>query len=127
MQIGWINYSKEHRNRVMSVLDSLIAPGSVDELGISVVRDAFSDRLFPGMSTLQTRAKYFLIVPWIMRELEYQELSPKDFDKQLHKEEIRMIKVLLDNGENEDVILQSCFWACRRLLVQENRWDSVMY
>jgi len=29
-----------------------------------VVRDAFSDLMFPGTSTAQTRATYFLLVPW---------------------------------------------------------------
>lgn len=32
-----------------------------DELGIGTVRDAFADALFPGTSTIQTRAHYFLI------------------------------------------------------------------
>jgi hypothetical protein len=29
-------------------------------LGIASIRDRFSDILFPGTSTIQTRAKYFL-------------------------------------------------------------------
>ena len=37
---------------------------SRDELGIGQVRDAFSDSLFPGTSTLHTRARYLLFVPW---------------------------------------------------------------
>lgn len=42
--------------------------GVVDELGIGAVRDAFADYFFPGTSTVQTRAKYFLIVPYILME-----------------------------------------------------------
>lgn len=41
-----------------------------DELGLGGVRDAFADTLFPGTSTIQTRAKYFLFVPWIYLTLE---------------------------------------------------------
>lgn len=37
---------------------------SRDELGIGQVRDAIGDRLFPGTSTLHTRARYLVIVPW---------------------------------------------------------------
>jgi hypothetical protein len=37
---------------------------SRDELGIGQVRDAFSETLFPGTSTLHTRARYLLFVPW---------------------------------------------------------------
>jgi hypothetical protein len=37
---------------------------SRDELGLGQVRDAVSDGLFPGTSTLLTRARYLLFVPW---------------------------------------------------------------
>ena len=40
---------------------------SRDELGIGQVRDAFGDMLFPGTSTLHTRARYLLIVPWCIQ------------------------------------------------------------
>lgn len=35
-------------------------------LGFAPIRDAFADYFFPGTSTIQTRARYFLFVPWIM-------------------------------------------------------------
>lgn len=37
---------------------------SRDELGLGQIRDALSDGLFPGTSTLHTRARYALFVPW---------------------------------------------------------------
>lgn len=43
-------------------------PGTRDELGIGPVRDAFSEQLFPGTSVIQTRARYFLFVPWAFTE-----------------------------------------------------------
>jgi len=52
------------------VLDLLAEKGVVDELGIGVIRDAFADLLFPGISTIQTRAKYFLIVPRLLKDYE---------------------------------------------------------
>jgi len=68
--IAWrrLDFPSEHRDRVKTVLDLLATPGGVDELGIGVIRDAFADLLFPGISTIQTRAKYFLIIPRIVRE-----------------------------------------------------------
>lgn len=33
--------------------------GTVDDIGIGVVRDAFSDLLFPGLFTVQTRVSTF--------------------------------------------------------------------
>jgi len=68
--LGWIDFSSEHRDRVKTILDLLASPGVVDELGIGIIRDAFADYLFPGISTLQTRAKYFIIVPRILKDYE---------------------------------------------------------
>jgi hypothetical protein len=68
--IGWVDFSAEHREKVKSALDLLSTPGVVDELGIGVIRDSFSDSLFPGISTIQTRAKYFLTVPRIFEDYE---------------------------------------------------------
>lgn len=68
--IGWVDFSSEHRDRVRTVIDLLSTPGVVDELGIGIIRDAFSDYLFPGISTIQTRPKYFVIVPRILKDYE---------------------------------------------------------
>jgi len=72
--IGWIDFSPSHRNRVGSVLDLLSPEGMVDELGLGTIRDALANQLFPGISTIQTRAKYFFIIPYIL--YEYQILKP---------------------------------------------------
>src|SRR5436190_20932245 len=68
--IGWVDFSPEHREKVKSVIDLLSTPGVIDELGIGVIRDSFSDSLFPGLSTIQTRAKYFITVPRIFKDYE---------------------------------------------------------
>jgi len=72
MQIGWIDFSKEDRKKVLSVMDLLSGDGALDELGIAPIRDGFADLFFPGTSTIQTRAKYFLIVPYALYTLERQ-------------------------------------------------------
>lgn len=68
MQLGWIDFSKEDRDKVHDVMNLLQEQGAVDELGIGPVRDAFANYFFPGTSTVQTRAKYFLIVPYVLKE-----------------------------------------------------------
>jgi len=70
MQVGWIDFSPEERSRTLTVLSSLSEPGSVDELGVGIVRDAMADVLFPGTSTLLTKARYFFLVPYLSRYLE---------------------------------------------------------
>ncbi len=101
LQIGWIDYGSRDRNKILSILSLLSAPEAVDELGIGVVRDGFADLLFPGTSTIQTRAKYFLLVPYIMMELERENiLNSKVFLDRLSGEEIALISILKkDNAE----------------------------
>ncbi|MEJ1242174.1 DUF6361 family protein [Chryseolinea sp. T2] len=72
--IGWIDFSKDHRNRVGAVLDLLKTEGMVDELGLGTLRDGLANKLFPGISTVQTRARYFFIIPYIL--YDYQQLKP---------------------------------------------------
>lgn len=66
--IGWIDFSRKDRNRVSSILDLLRPEGQVDELGIGTIRDGLANTMFPGISTIQTRAKYFFIIPYILRD-----------------------------------------------------------
>lgn len=68
MQLGWIDFSKEDRQKALDVINLLSEQGTVDELGIGIVRDAFANCFFPGTSTVQTRAKYFFIIPRILKE-----------------------------------------------------------
>ncbi len=68
MQLGWVDFSREDREKVLDVMNLLQEPGAVDEIGIGVIRDAFANVFFPGTSTVQTVAKYFLIVPYILKE-----------------------------------------------------------
>lgn len=121
MQIGWIDFSKEQRNKVLSVLKLLSEPGAVDELGIGIIRDGFADIFFPGTSTIQTRAKYLFVVPYIMLELEkIQGLKPYEFLSLLDKKETDLIKILnkdnvtgvigVDAGENLKRKPSSIYW-----------------
>jgi hypothetical protein len=82
-QIGWIDFSPDHRDRVAAVLSMLKPEGMVDELGIGRVRDAFANQMFPGISTIQTRAKYFFLVPYLL--YEYQRL-PLAQQRRIHPE-----------------------------------------
>src|SRR5688572_33501420 len=68
--IGWIDFSANDRNRVGSVLDLLRPEGMVDELGMGTIRDGIANQLFPGISTIQTKAKYFFIIPYILYDFQ---------------------------------------------------------
>jgi hypothetical protein len=99
IQLGWIDYSSEHREKVLAVLHALSAPEAVDELGIGLIRDGFADILFPGTSTIQTRAKYFFIIPYLLMELEREShSSPEKMIEKLRQAEIDLIPILNIDG-----------------------------
>ena len=116
MPLGWIDFSKSERQKVLSVLDMLSESGTLDELGIAPVRDGFANRFFPGTSTIQSRAKYFMIVPYALKDLEYSdESNPGRIIKIFDEIEEECGKVLLGNPEDTDGIIGS-----RSL--KQNRW-----
>jgi hypothetical protein len=95
--IGWIDFSPDHQKKVAAVIDLLQPQGQVDELGIGVIRNAFSDLFFPGTSTIQTRAKYFLLIPRIFREYQvrFEHKQPRPLlQDYLKKRENRIIRTL---------------------------------
>ena len=86
------------------MLRSLDEPGTLDELGLGSVRDAFSNMLSPGTSTIQTRLRYFIFLPWIFRRLEDQRVPPVDFSRRLREDEARLIDCLRHQGPQQGVI-----------------------
>ena len=54
MKLGYIHSNREEQTRVMQVLKMTSESVALDELGIGRIRDAFSDRMFPGISTRST-------------------------------------------------------------------------
>ncbi|ALT69004.1 DUF6361 family protein [Methanobrevibacter millerae] len=108
MEIGWIDFSKDERSKILSVLDLLGEKGVLDELGISQIRDAYSDLFFPGTSTIQTRAKYFFIVPYALRDLEFN--NQYDFfklKKTFDKTEKECAHIFLENNPDEVGVIGS--------------------
>lgn len=124
IKLGWVDFSKEHRNKVMNVMHLLTEPGAMDELGVGVVRDVFSNIFFPGTSTIQTRAKYFLIVPYLLYELEGQKTRNADeFIIKLHKRETDLIPILMKGGE--DGIIGSSSGADLKRKPSDVYWNGI--
>ncbi len=106
MPLGWIDFSKSERNKVLSVLDLLTESGTLDELGIAPVRDGFSNIFFPGTSTIQTRAKYFLIVPYALKDMEHgNETNPNRALRTFNDVERRCGERFLSNGNDTEGVI----------------------
>ena len=71
--LTWIDHDAAARERSLRILALFQEKESRDELGLGGVRDAFADLLFPGTSTIQTRLRYMLFVPWIYKWLRGPE------------------------------------------------------
>ena len=102
--LAWLDYSERDRRRALNVVDLLREPSTVDELGLGAVRDAFADLLVPGTSTIQTRARYFLFVPWQYAELERLRVPSHQAAARGRRAEIELIDALSDSGERQGVI-----------------------
>ena len=75
---------------------------AIDELGFGRIRDAFANLMFPGMSTLQRRAKYFAVMPSLYFQATKKNYdSVRDVRAQIVKWEIRLTEMLV-NGAGDD-------------------------
>lgn len=102
---SWLAFSEDERRKVLDVVDLLGDRDTRDELGIGTVRDAIADLFFPGISTIQTRARYFLFVPWMYLDLERKKKLSKEVPQLARWEETKLIGVLAESeGEKQGVI-----------------------
>lgn len=100
--LTWLAFSDADRRRAQDALSLLRDRDTRDELGLGGVRDAFSELLFPGTSTIQTRAGYFLFVPWIYRALEQQTVQ--NARARAQRAEQQLIPILSASDDPEGTI-----------------------
>ena len=100
----WLDYSEHERRKMLDVIELFGEKTTRDELGLGSVRDAFADLLFPGTSTIQTVAKYFLFVPWIYLSLEKKRTASSNIGLRARKLEIELARQLEESGESDGVI-----------------------
>ena len=72
--------------------------------GLGTIRDAFADRLFPGTSTLQSRTRYWLFIPWLYQRLEGAKVRSADADGRIRQLQAELVRSLEKGGESEGVI-----------------------
>lgn len=72
---AWLAFSEAERRQTLDALSGLKDQDTRDELGLGAIRDALSDSLFPGTSTLTTRARYLLLISWAYRRMEDRRVS----------------------------------------------------
>jgi len=104
MQLGFVNFSQEELARKNKVLQMVRDQTAIDELGFGRIRDAFANMMFPGMSTLQRRAKYFAVMPSLYYQATKKKYnSVRDVRAQIVKWEIRLTDMLVKGAGNDEL------------------------
>lgn len=101
--IGWLDYNDDAARKMNETLRALDEPSTLDPLGLGSIRDAFSDLIAPGTSTIHTRLRYFLFIAWICQRIEKSDTTATQFASRLRNDEATLITCLRDGGEKEGV------------------------
>jgi len=101
---SWVDFSDEERDKMVQIIRQLRQQDTIDELGIGSVRDSIANILFPGTTTIQTRAKYMLFVPWILKKMEKNRVPSENISQRVKREEIKLCNTLLEMGFKDGVI-----------------------
>lgn len=114
-QLAWIDHDSKARERTLRILSLFQEKESRDELGLGSVRDSFADQLFPGTSTIQTRLRYMLFVPWIYSSLEEKHLPAQSFAAQADKLERDLVQPLMESDDQTGVFGKTAGKRLKRL------------
>lgn len=113
--LTWLDYSERDRRRALDVIDLFRETRTVDELGLAGVGNSYSDLFFPGTTTLQTRACYFLLVPWAFRRLERLGVASSDAAARARSEELRLNRRLREGSDRWGLFGSQAGDALKRL------------
>ena len=101
---GWVATDAEQRRQMAEIVDHFRDSTTIDDLGLGGIRDAFSDTLFPGTSTLHTRIRYALFIPWLMQLAADRRSSVTQMSAAFTRSEFQLTRSLLNGGEVTGVI-----------------------
>ena len=113
--LTWLDYSERDRRRALDVIDLFRETGTVDELGLAGVGNSYSDLFFPGTTTLQTRACYFLLIPWTFLRLERLRVASSEAQERARWEELHLNRRLREGSDTWGVFGTQAGDALKRL------------
>ncbi|HXS33947.1 MAG TPA: DUF6361 family protein [Solirubrobacterales bacterium] len=112
--LTWLDYSEQDRRRVLDTVDLFREKDTRDALGLGTIRDGFADLLSPGTSTIQTRARYFLLIPWLYKLVEVSG-SAKSATARARLAELDLIEALIEAGDLDGLIGRQARRGLKRL------------
>lgn len=103
--LTWVDHDSAAGDRSQRILRLFSERETRDELGIGAVRDSISDLLFPGTSTIHTRLRYMLFIPWIYLQLEEKGVGSARAAERARAMEIALIDSLSQSAAGEQGII----------------------
>lgn len=97
---AWLDHDENARRRMHEIVGLFRESGTLDELGMGRIRDAFSERFFPGTSVLWRRARYLLFVPWAYQRIESAGFAGDADAERAARRTFRQIRDALRAGED---------------------------
>lgn len=113
--LAWIDFDEAERQRAQRIMSLFQERESRDELGLGGIRDSIADHLFPGTSTIQTRLRYMLFIPWLFQMLEGSAAGADQLTAEARSLENRLANALKAGGESNGIIGRDAGAAVQRL------------
>jgi hypothetical protein len=137
--VGWLDYNDDAARKMNETLRALDEPSTLDSLGLGSIRDAFSDLIAPGTSTIHTKLRYFLFIAWICQRIEKSDTTATQFASRLRNDEAILIECLRNGGEKAGVqgyasgknlkrMPSSAYWGGLRIWgIRKRDWSIADY
>ncbi len=122
--VTWIVGTLREQDELLG-LESDTSADSRDVLGIGTLRDTIADAFFPGITTQQTRAKYFLFIPAMYTKLESE--STGDSEARIHELENELLQRLRRGVDKhgDDGIIGQKHWTVPMRPASEIYWSGL--
>jgi hypothetical protein len=122
--IGWIDFDDAERDRAQRLMDLFREQNSRDELGLGAIRDSIADHLFPGTSTIHTRLRYMLFIPWIFAGLPTHR-APREIAAKARQDEILLRDALLAGDSTANGVIGKDAGAKLKRLPSSIYWSGL--
>lgn len=103
MKIAWLDASSAQQKRMHELAGLFSEKDTLDELGLGAVRDTLGSICFPGSSTLHTRARYLLFIPWL-HQLTGARTPSAQTQRQVREAERRFIEEIRHHSAGADLM-----------------------
>ncbi len=130
-QVAWLAFDADQQRRTELMMLALADQGTIDELGMGLIRDLVARVLHPNLTVQHTRAKYLVFIPRI-----YRSLSERTTDRMMQqgrKAEGKLIQDLVEyyrgseelddrgiigrrRGEDTKQLASASYWPLLRAL-----------